>query len=78
MVASLRGNTLEVQGRNELHGAQVQGGDIRGAAALLIASLGASGQSELSGLFYLNRGYHDIVTKLQQTGANIRRKEQEK
>lgn len=75
MVVSLRGNTLEVQGRNELHGASITGGDIRGAASLLIASLGAKGQSELDGMFHMNRGYHDIVTKLQHLGANIRRKE---
>lgn len=75
MVVSLHGNTLDIQGRNELHGAKVTGGDIRGAASLLIASLGATGQSELDGMFHINRGYHDIVTKLQHLGASIWRKE---
>ncbi|HGE69329.1 TPA: hypothetical protein ENX78_00745 [Candidatus Poribacteria bacterium] len=75
MIISLHGNTLEIQGRNDLYGARVTGTDIRGAASLLIASLGAKGQSELDGMFYINRGYHDIVRKLNYLGANIRRKE---
>jgi len=74
MVVSLCGNTLEIQGKNQLRGASVTGGDIRGAASLLIASLGAKGRSEVSGMFHVNRGYHDIVTKLQELGANIQRK----
>lgn len=77
MVVSICGNTLEVQGRNELHGAEVEGKDIRGAATLLIASLGARGRSNIGGIFHINRGYCDIVSKLQSVGALITRKGEE-
>ncbi len=45
--------------------------DLRGGAALLIAALIASGESELSNAEILNRGYENLVGKLLSVGADI-------
>jgi UDP-N-acetylglucosamine 1-carboxyvinyltransferase len=39
---------------------------------LVIAALAAKGESEISCVQYIERGYEDIVTKLQGLGASIR------
>ena len=38
---------------------------------MVIAALAAHGQSEISGVHYIERGYEDIVTKLRALGADI-------
>lgn len=75
MVASLNDDILEVQGGNDLQGAVVKGKDIRGAALLLIASLGAKQQSIVSGTYHLNRGYDNLLQKLKNVGAQIQEAE---
>lgn len=74
MVVSLQGDTLEIHGENKLRGNNVRGEDIRGAATLLIAVLGAEGISSLDGVYHLNRGYCNIVQKLNHLGAAINRR----
>ncbi len=56
-----------------LTGAPVAGSDLRAAAALILAGLAAEGQTEVSGIVYLDRGYEDFVGKLAAVGADIRR-----
>ena len=52
-------------------GAQISAMDLRAGAALLIAGLCADGMTELSNFEYIERGYDDIVEKLQALGAKI-------
>jgi UDP-N-acetylglucosamine 1-carboxyvinyltransferase len=68
---SVLGRTALVRGVDRLHGASVMCTDIRAAAALVIAGLGASGETVLSGLDHLDRGYDRMVEKLAACGAEI-------
>ena len=45
--------------------------DLRAGAALIIAALVAEGQTEITGLHYIDRGYEDLIHKFQTIGANI-------
>ena len=64
--------TAVVEGVEKLTGAPIQAYDLRAGAALVIAALAAEGESEISNVQYIERGYEDIVTKLQGLGASIR------
>ncbi|MCL2083455.1 MAG: UDP-N-acetylglucosamine 1-carboxyvinyltransferase [Oscillospiraceae bacterium] len=58
-----------------LTGAPVQACDLRAGAALVVAALGASGQTKIGGIHHIERGYEDIIEKLSNVGAKICRKE---
>ena len=64
--------TAVVEGVDHLTGAPIQVCDLRAGAALVIAALAAKGESEISCVQYIERGYEDIVGKLRALGANIR------
>ena len=64
--------TAVVEGVDHLTGAPIQAYDLRAGAALVIAALAAHGQSEISCVHYIERGYEDIVAKLRALGADIR------
>ncbi|HTR83193.1 MAG TPA: UDP-N-acetylglucosamine 1-carboxyvinyltransferase [Reyranella sp.] len=68
---SVVGRTALVRGVDRLNGAAVTCTDIRAAAALVIAGLGASGETVLNGLDHLDRGYDRMVEKLAACGADI-------
>ncbi|MBE6963163.1 MAG: UDP-N-acetylglucosamine 1-carboxyvinyltransferase [Ruminococcaceae bacterium] len=63
--------TAVVEGVERLIGAPVQAYDLRAGAAMVIAALAAQGQSEISAVHYIERGYENIIFKLQALGANI-------
>ena len=65
------GNTAIIVGVPRLTGAPVAGTDLRATAALAMAGLAAEGQSEISGIEYLDRGYENFVEKLSAVGAQI-------
>ena len=65
-------NMIVVVGGNQLKGAKIDGKDLRGGASLLIAALCAEGESILTGLKFINRGYENIVNKCQKLGAEIK------
>ena len=65
-------NIIVVVGGNQLKGAKIDGKDLRGGASLLIAALCAEGESILTGLKFINRGYENIVNKCQKLGAEIK------
>jgi len=75
MGASIKtdGRTAVVTGVERLDGAPVKATDIRAGAALLVAALAAEGESELTELHHLDRGYVNLVSKLRELGANIER-----
>ena len=64
--------TAVVEGVEKLTGAPIQAYDLRAGAALVIAALAAQGESEISNVQYIERGYEDIIGKLQALGADIR------
>ena len=67
----LEGNTARIKGR-PLRGGAVQAPDLRGGAALVIAALGAEGESRIAGLPHIHRGYQDLEGTLEKLGASIR------
>lgn len=64
-------NAAVINGVERLTGAPVAGSDLRATAALVLAGLSALGQSEISGMQYLDRGYERFVEKLEGVGAEI-------
>lgn len=66
------GSTACVRGVSQLHGAKLRAEDLRGAAALLTASMMAEGESELTGLCHLLRGYEKPEQNLKNLGASIK------
>lgn len=58
-------------GHDMLCGAQVMATDLRASASLVVAGLSASGVTEISRIYHLERGYEDMVEKLQGLGADI-------
>jgi len=75
------GTTAIVRGVKKLIGARVTASDLRASAALVIAGLVAKGQTTISRVYHIDRGYENIVPKLQRLGADIQRvndKEKEK
>ena len=58
-------------GRDKLCGAPVMATDLRASASLVIAGLSASGRTEISRIYHLERGYEDMVKKLSALGARV-------
>lgn len=56
-----------------LHGNAVRASDLRGGAALAVAALGADGESVLTGLEHIDRGYERLESDLSGLGAQIKR-----
>jgi len=69
----VKGNHAVVRGVPFLSGAPVSGTDLRASAALVVAALAAEGQTTISGLQYLDRGYENIEAKLRGLGARVER-----
>ena len=67
------GKVAVVEGIPQLKGAPVKATDLRAGAALLQAALCAQGTSQLEDIHYIERGYEDIIPKLQNLGANIKK-----
>jgi UDP-N-acetylglucosamine 1-carboxyvinyltransferase len=66
-------NTALVKGVEQLSGAPVEAPDIRAGAALVLAGLGASGETEIIGLEYIDRGYERLEETLSSLGAQVQR-----
>ena len=63
--------TAIVEGVECLKAAPTQAYDLRAGAAMVIAALAAQGESEITGIHYIERGYENIVEKLRGIGADI-------
>ena len=70
---AVRGQTARVRGVDRLTAARVMATDVRAAAALVLAGLGATGETVLDGLDQLDRGYDRMPEKLVVCGAVITR-----
>ena len=62
-----------VTGVEKLHGCTVRACDLRAGAAMVIAGLAADRTTTIEDIEYIERGYENIVEKLQGLGADIRR-----
>lgn len=67
----VEGRVAVIEGVEKISGAPVQSLDLRASSALVIAGLCAQGETRVSGINYLMRGYHDFVGKLKGLGADI-------
>lgn len=65
------GRTAVVEGVDCLTGTKVNATDLRGGAALVIAGLSARGETEISGVEHIKRGYEHLAQKLRGMGADI-------
>ncbi|MEA4954265.1 MAG: UDP-N-acetylglucosamine 1-carboxyvinyltransferase [Pseudoflavonifractor sp.] len=71
----VEGKVAVVCGVPKLFGAQVTAADLRGGAALAVAALGAEGETILSGLRHVRRGYADLPADLRALGAKVTEEE---
>ena len=62
-----------VEGVEKLFGAKVVAKELRGAASLVVAALGAEGTTEIKGINFLERGYENFEIALAQVGADIKK-----
>ena len=69
----VEGRVAVVCGAEKLHGANLEAADLRGGAALVVAALGAEGESRISGLHHIDRGYADLTERLAALGGAIYR-----
>ena len=67
------GKSAIVKGIKKLSGAPVMATDLRASASLILAGLAAEGQTEVTRIYHLDRGYEAIEEKLSKLGARIRR-----
>jgi UDP-N-acetylglucosamine 1-carboxyvinyltransferase len=67
------GRSAIVRGVPKLSGAPVMATDLRASASLILAGLAAQGQSAVSRIYHLDRGYENIEQKLSALGADIQR-----
>ncbi len=65
--------TAMVRGVDHLRGAPVMSTDLRASASLIVAGLAAEGQTDLSRVYHIDRGYERIEEKLRLLGAEIQR-----
>ena len=72
----INGKTAIVTGVEKLQGAEVAAHDLRAGAALIIAGLSAEGETIVRNAHFVERGYENIVEKLQSIGANIKKLEE--
>ena len=70
----VEGNTAVIRGVSSLSGAPVMASDLRASASLIIAGLIASkGETMVSRVYHIDRGYERIEERLASLGADIRR-----
>ncbi|MFT6291002.1 MAG: UDP-N-acetylglucosamine 1-carboxyvinyltransferase [Ilumatobacter sp.] len=67
------GHHAVIRGVPRLSGAPVKAHDIRAGAAMVVAGLAAEGETRISGIHHIDRGYDDLVGRLQSVGATIER-----
>ncbi len=70
---TVRGRAALIRGVRSLQGADVIAGDLRGGAALTLAAVSAEGESTVTDLRFIDRGYSGFEYKLRAAGARIRR-----
>lgn len=67
----IEGKSAVIQGVDKLEGSNVVATDLRAGAALILSGMIAEGETQVSEIYHIERGYVDIVEKLSKLGANI-------
>ena len=67
----LNDREVRVRGVERLRGTEVEASELRGGAALVVAALGASGETIIRGRRFIDRGYDNICKDLRDLGARI-------
>ena len=70
---NVHNSTALIRGVNKLMGAPVMATDLRASVSLVLAGLAASGETTISRIYHLDRGYESLVSKLKSCGAIIDR-----
>ncbi len=73
----VHGGHATVTGVEKLKGAPVMATDLRASVSLILAGLAAEGQTKVSRVYHLDRGYEHVVRKLSAVGAKIERIKEE-
>ncbi|MET3558393.1 UDP-N-acetylglucosamine 1-carboxyvinyltransferase [Streptococcus rupicaprae] len=68
---SVKGDRIAYRGASPLEGAEVKATDLRAGATLVIAGLMAQGETTITNVEFILRGYSNIIDKLQALGADI-------
>ncbi len=71
------GRSTIISGGRKLYGTNVIATDLRAGAALVLAALTAEGQTEVSEIYHIERGYEHFIEKLTAIGGKIRKIEDE-
>jgi len=69
----VQGHTATITGVPVLNGAPVMATDLRASVSLVLAGLAAHGETEITRIYHLDRGYEQIESKLSSLGADIKR-----
>ncbi len=69
----VHGGMAKVTGVERLKGAPVMATDLRASVSLILAGLAAEGETVVSRVYHLDRGYEHVVAKLRSVGADIER-----
>jgi len=69
----LEGRTAVITGVDHLQGSVVEASDLRAGAALVLAGLGARGETYVKNVKYIDRGYEDLEGSFTSLGASIER-----
>ena len=69
----IQGGTARISGVEKLHGAPVMATDLRASVSLILAGLAAEGETIVSRVYHLDRGYERVEEKLRACGAEIER-----
>tara|TARA_Y100001970_G_C14164143_1_gene820273 strand:+ start:77 stop:1348 length:1272 start_codon:yes stop_codon:yes gene_type:complete len=69
----IRDRTAIIEGNTNFIGAEVMSSDLRASAALVLAGIVSKGQTTISRIYHLDRGYEKIEKKLKKIGAKIKR-----
>lgn len=67
------GRTAIIEGMEKLTGCEVKATDLRAGAAMILSGLSAEGQTEISDIYHIDRGYVNIEEKFRKLGAEIYR-----
>jgi len=69
----VHGGTATVHGVEKLRGAPVMATDLRASVSMILAALAAEGETVVSRVYHLDRGYEKVEEKLSACGAQIER-----
>lgn len=70
---TVQGRTATIEGKHELHPANIRAVDLRAGAAMVIAGLATKGVTWIDDIYHIERGYENLVEKLREVGADIKK-----